>query len=190
MHRLVEDLLYLSKIESKQIDVDRARLDLPELLRSCARQVRPQVDNAGLTVDVMAGSLPPIFADEHRLQQVFLNLLDNAVKNTPSPGSIRVAARVATARPTVNGLDGSGAKGDAAWVAVDVHNTGSYIAPEQSDHIFERFYQVDQTRPRGNDGSGLGLAIVQEIVQAHRGSVTVSSDPTRGTTFTVFLPVA
>src|SRR4029077_19660568 len=90
MHRLVEDLLYLSKIESKQIDIDRVRLDLPDLLRSCVRQVQPQVDNAGLTVGVEASTLPPIVADGHRLQQVFVNLLDNAVKHTPAAGSIRV----------------------------------------------------------------------------------------------------
>ena len=189
MHRLVEDLLYLSKIESKQIDIDRVRLDLPDLLRSCVRQVQPQVDSAGLTVGVEASPLPPIVADGHRLQQVFVNLLDNAVKHTPTAGSIRVAAHLATARPNLNGLDGSGGKGESAWVAVEVHNTGSYIAPDQTERIFERFYQIDDTRSPDGDGSGLGLAIVQEIVLAHRGTVEVSSDPARGTTFTVMLPV-
>ncbi|HLZ10228.1 MAG TPA: ATP-binding protein, partial [Chloroflexota bacterium] len=171
MHRLVEDLLYLSKIESKQIDIDRVRLDLPDLLRGCIRQVKPQVDNAGLTVGVEATSLPPILADGHRLQQVFVNLLDNAVKHTPTAGSIRVAAHLASPRPIMNGLDGSGARSESPWVAVEVHNTGSYIAPEQSDRIFERFYQIDHTRSRDGDGSGLGLAIVQEIVLAHHGTV-------------------
>jgi two-component system OmpR family sensor kinase len=190
MHRLVEGLLYLSKIESKQIDLERARLDLPDLLRSCVRQVQPQVDNAGLTVGIEAVSLPPILGDGHRLQQVFVNLLDNAVKHTPAAGTIRVAAHLTTERQHLNGLDGTGAKCDPAWVAVDVHNSGSYIAPDESERIFERFYQIDHVRSRRGDGSGLGLAIVQEIVLAHRGSVEVSSDPERGTTFTVYLPVA
>ena len=190
MHRLVEDLLYLSKIESGQIAIERARLDLPDLLRGCVRQVQPQVDSAGLTVDLKSTPLPPVLADGHRLQQVFVNLLDNAVKHTPPLGSISVAAHLATARPMREGLDGGLTKNEPVWVAVDVHNTGSYINPEQADRIFERFYQVDPARSRGGDGNGLGLAIVHEIVQAHHGKVEVSSDVERGTTFTVYLPAA
>lgn len=190
MHRLVEDLLYLSKIESGQIAIDRARLDLPDLLRGCVRQIQPQVDNAGLTVDLKTSPMPLVLADGHRLQQVFVNLLDNAVKHTPPAGSITVAAHVASARPARDGLDGLGTKIDQPWVAVDVHNTGSYITPEQVGRIFERFYQVDPARSHRGDGNGLGLAIVHEIVQAHHGKVEVSSDVERGTTFTVYLPAA
>jgi two-component system OmpR family sensor kinase len=190
MHRLVEDLLYLSKIESGQISIDRAPLDLSDLLRGCLRQVQAQIDSAGLTADLKTSPVPTVLADGHRLQQVFVNLLDNAVKQTPPGGSIDIAARVASARPSRDGMDGPPTRGDQPWVAVDVHNTGSYITPEQIGRVFERFYQVDPSRSRRGDGNGLGLAIVHEIVQAHHGKVDVASDPEKGTTFTVFLPVA
>jgi signal transduction histidine kinase len=119
-----------------------------------------------------------------------VNLLDNAVKHTPQAGSIKVAAHLTAARSAREGSDSLSHKGESPWVAVDVHNTGSYITPEQADRVFERFYQVDRSRSRRGDGNGLGLAIVQEIVLAHHGKVEVSSDPKRGTTFTVYLPAA
>jgi signal transduction histidine kinase len=195
MHRLVEDLLYLSRIESGQIDIVRSKLDLTELLRNCVRQVQPQIESAGLAIDVEAAPIPPILADRHRLQQVFVNLLDNAVKHTPKAGSIDVRAyptRSTLSREPVDlqGHRSDGNKADGNWVAVDVHNTGSYIPPDHVNRIFERFYQVDQARSRNGDGHGLGLAIVQQIVQAHHGRVEVSSDPGKGTTFTVYLPAA
>jgi signal transduction histidine kinase len=190
MHRLVEDLLYLSKIESGQVDIERSRLDLADLLRSCVRQVQPQVETAGLKVEMETTPVPSVLADSHRLQQVFVNLLDNAVKHTPPAGLIQVKAYPVASCGVKAEPDPVAVKIGGAWVAVDVHNTGSYIAPDHADRIFERFYQIDEARLRNGDGSGLGLAIVREIVQAHHGQVEVTSDPKRGTTFTVFLPAA
>jgi two-component system OmpR family sensor kinase len=190
MHRLVEDLLYLSKIESGQIAISRSRLDLADLLRSCVRQVQPQVESAQLQVELDVGALPPVLADGHRLQQVFVNLLDNAVKNTPPAGVIQVKASLVADRVARDSNEPPGGKATTPWIAVDVHNFGSYIPPNHAERIFERFYQVDQARAGNGAGSGLGLAIVQEIVQAHHGKVRVASDPERGTTFTVYLPAA
>lgn len=190
MHRLVEDLLYLSKIESGQIDINRAKVDLPDLLRSCVRQVQPQVDNAGLAIDVTAAPVPPILADGHRLQQVFVNLIDNAVKHTPKPGTIEVRAYPTRTHFAREPGGAPSLKLDSNWIAVDVHNPGSYIPPDHADRIFERFYQVDQARSYNGDGHGLGLAIVHQIVHAHHGRVEVASDPKDGTTFTVYLPAA
>jgi signal transduction histidine kinase len=191
MYRLVEDLLYLSRIESGQIPIDRSRVDLSELLRGCIREVQPQVDGAGLTVELKAEPTPPVLADAHRLQQVFVNLLDNAIRHTPRSGSIDLRTRPAAATSSGRGADETGNNRlDGRWVAVEVHNTGSYIPPDHVGRIFERFYQIDQARAHGNEGSGLGLSIVRQIVQAHQGRVEVASDPTRGTTFTVILPAA
>jgi two-component system, OmpR family, sensor kinase len=191
MQRLVEDLLYLSKIESGQIDITRSRLDLADLLRSCVRQVQPQTEGAQLQVELDVGALPPVLADGHRLQQVFVNLLDNAVKNTPPAGVITVKASLVADRVARDSNEPPGGKATNLWIAVDVHNSGSYIPPHHAERIFERFYQVDQARAgNGAAGSGLGLAIVQEIVQAHHGKVRVVSIPDRGTTFTVYLPAA
>jgi signal transduction histidine kinase len=190
MRRLVEDLLYLSKIESGQIAINRSRLDLSDLLRSCVRQVQPQAEHAHLNVELETHPVPPILADGHRLQQVFVNLLDNAVKHTPPTGTIEVKAYPLTDRPLKEPSDLARQNGHGPWIAVDVHNSGSYISPEHAGRIFERFYQVDQSRAGNVGGSGLGLAIVQEIVQAHHGKVSVASDPKSGTTFTVVLPAA
>jgi len=189
MHRLVEDLLYLSKIESGQVRIERSDLDLPELLHTCVRLVQREAENAGLALEVDTPPVPTVSADGHRLQQVFVNLLDNALKHTPPGGKIEVKAYAEPDR--IVRIDESGRRKAAQnWIAVDVHNTGSHIPASDLERIFERFYQVDRSRARNHDGSGLGLAIVQEIVQAHRGKITVKSDPIAGTTFTVHLPAA
>jgi signal transduction histidine kinase len=188
MHRLVEDLLYLSKIESGQIAVERKSLDVSDLLQACIRQVEPQASHAGLSVQLDAPPLPTVMADSHRLQQVFVNLLDNAVKHTPAGGMIQVRAHSEADRVKLAETSRTKGKTAPVWVAVEVHNSGSHIPPEHVNRIFERFYRVD--RSRSDDGSGLGLAIVREIVQAHNGRVTVKSDVATGTTFTVYLPAA
>lgn len=189
MHRLVEDLLYLSKIESGQIHLEQKVLDIPELLRTCVRQVQLQASQAGCSVELEAQPVPRVVGDSHRLQQVFVNLLDNAVKHTPSGGRVTVHAYAEPAgqSPSDDGRSGR-RKSAPSWIAVEVHNTGSHIPPEHLPRIFDRFYRVD--RSRADDGTGLGLAIVREIVQAHDGRVTVKSDATHGTTFTVYLPSA
>ncbi|HUX87759.1 MAG TPA: ATP-binding protein [Chloroflexota bacterium] len=189
MHRLVEDLLYLSKIESGQVRIERSDLDLPELLHTCVRLVQREAENAGLALEVDTPPVPSVSADGHRLQQVFVNLLDNALKHTPPGGKIQVKAYAEPDR--IVRIDEVGRrKAGQNWIAVDVHNTGSHIPASDLDRIFERFYQVDRSRARNHDGSGLGLAIVQEIIQAHEGKITVKSDPIAGTTFTVHLPAA
>lgn len=189
MHRLVEDLLYLSKIESGQIPIEKKNLSVPELLEACVREVQPQAAHAGLSVELDAPPVPPVLADSHRLQQVFVNLLDNAVKHTPSGGKVHVRAYSEASQTTSWDQLRAKKKRQPIWVAVEVHNSGSHIPPEHLGRIFERFYRVD--RSRHDDGSsGLGLAIVREIVQAHDGKVTVKSDAATGTTFTVYLPSA
>ena len=190
MHRLVEDLLYLSRFKSGQIDFVLSRLNLTSLINGCVRQVQPQLEAAGVKVQVEAEDLPPILADEHRLEQVFVNLLDNAVKYSSANSEIRVRAY-----PVAETVNGNGearqAVGSAPqWVAVDVHNSGSYIPAEHANRIFERFYQIDRSRTGIRGSSGLGLAIVREIVQAHHGKIGVTSNPDQGTTFTVTLPAA
>lgn len=190
MHRLVEDLLYLSKIESGQAPLRRQILDLTELLQTCVRQVQFQAESAGLNIELDTQPVPVVSADGHRLQQVFVNLLDNAVKHSPRGGIVAVRAYPESA--VAAGLTENGVKSRSPgrWIAIDVHNSGGHIPPEHLGRIFERFYQVDRSRSRSSDGAGLGLSIVREIVQAHEGRITVASDPRKGTTFTVHLPAA
>ncbi len=176
MHRLVDDLLYLSKIESGQVALNIEPVDLSELVADCLRSFDLRAAEKGVALKSEVEPALAVPADPHRLEQVLVNLIDNAVKHTPAGGLVQVAAR--------NGIGDS-----TKSVEISVSNTGSYIAPEHLSRVFERFYQVDASRSRnGNEGSGLGLCIVQELVQLHGGSIAAESDEQNGTIFTVKLP--
>ena len=117
--------------------------------------------------------LPAIFADAERVHQVLFNLLDNAVRFTPSGGRVRV---------TASRSNGS--------VDVAVADTGPGIAPEHLPRLFDRFYRVDTARSREEGGTGIGLAIARSVVEAHGGRIWAESEPGKGSTFTFELPVA
>ncbi len=172
MRRLVDDLIDLSRLESGQVVMERERVDLADLLRACAGRFAWQLRDANAAIQLELPSLPSIEGDGGRLEQAFTNLIDNAVRHTPRGGSITVRAEAR------NGT-----------VRVAVRNTGSYISPEELPRIFERFFQADPSRTRGTGGSGLGLAIASEVVQAHRGAISASSDKRDGTEFVVTLPL-
>jgi signal transduction histidine kinase len=173
MHRMVLDLLDLARFDSGMMDFQRTALDLPALLRNVTERLTPQAQAAGVTLELQTGDLPAIVGDGDRLVQVFSNLVDNAIKFTPSGGRVGLQA---AALP--NG------------VQVEVSDTGAGMTPEVAAHIFERFYQADASRRGGGKhGAGLGLAIVQEIVRAHGGRISVRSAPGAGSTFTVSLPL-
>jgi signal transduction histidine kinase len=173
MRSLVEDLLYLSQMEAGHLEMQREPVDMEDLLRTCAERFRRQVQESGAQLKLDLHSLPAVEGDEHRLEQAFSNLVDNAVRHTPSGGTITLRARAA------NGL-----------VRVTVHNTGSFIPSEDLSRVFERFFQVDRNRGRRAGHSGLGLSIAAEVVQAHRGTIEASSSRESGTEFTVILPLA
>lgn len=186
MRRMVEDLLLLSKIESGQLPMDRSPLDLRELLKACVKRAAPKAQQHEIALTLEAGQPAQILGDEGRLEEVFQNLLDNAVSHTPRGGAITVRLRVPQAAGTVaHGRGRDPRQQEDKTVVVRVHNTGSFIPLEDQPRIFERFYQVDKARTRNGDGMGLGLAIAQEIVHAHGGTIFVESTPETGTTFVV-----
>ena len=185
MRRMVEDLLLLSKIESGQLPMDRSTLDLRELLRACIKRTAPKAQQKEVTLTLVADQSALVSGDEGRLEEVFQNLLDNAVSHTPRGGAITVQLETSSAPAHGRGRDAK--HPEPRDVLVKVHNTGSHIPPEDRPRVFERFYQVDKSRTRNGDGLGLGLAIAKEIVLAHGGDITVESDPATGTTFVVTL---
>ena len=169
MRELVDDLLYLSRLESGELEIEREPVDLDGLITATLRRLRFEAEAAGVRVEPrLAGTL--VIGDERRLEQVCANLLENAIRFAPADSAVGVR----TARS-----DGT--------VVMDVHNSGAPIPRDELDHIFDRFYQVDRARSGGGH-SGLGLAIVAELVQAHEGTVVVRSSSEQGTVFTVRLP--
>jgi two-component system OmpR family sensor kinase len=174
MNRLVLDLLALARLEAGTADLQRAPMDLSALLKRLVERFAPQARQAGIELQLEADSTPTITGDGDRLMQVFNNLVDNAIKFTPSGG------KVALRSYQENGQ-----------VVVSVADTGIGLAPEEKERIFERFYQADRSRPGGlARGAGLGLAIAREIVHAHGGSISVTSQPGKGSIFIVRLPIA
>ncbi len=174
MRGLVDDLLLLSQIESGQVEMQHAHVDLRALLENTLERFQWELRDGEIQSGISIDRLPEVHGDARRLEQVFSNLLQNAVRHTPAGGAVTVRARV--------GRDGS--------VSVGVHNTGSFIPPGDLPRVFERFFQVDRARARKGGSSGLGLAIVSEIVEAHGGAIRAASDAATGTEFTITLPPA
>lgn len=169
MIRQVNELLELSRMQAGQIKMSRGPVDVKELLLYCQEILVLRLEEKKINLRNQIEPLPVITGDADRLEDVFSNLLDNAIKNTPLQGEIIIAVRN---------------KQDKA-VEVIIADTGPGIPPEQIPHVFERFQQSSGLR----SGFGLGLAIAREIVLAHHGDITVSSSPGEGATFTVTLPV-
>lgn len=172
MNRLVLDLLALARLDAGTADLQREPLDLNVLLSHLAERFQPQARDAGVELALDLRPIPDVIGDEDRLAQVFTNLLDNAVKYTPSGGRVLLTLRQADHQAHVT-----------------VEDTGPGIPTEELSRVFERFYQLDKSRPGGpGKGTGLGLAIAREIVEAHQGAITVRSQPGQGAVFVVKLP--
>jgi signal transduction histidine kinase len=174
MRGLVDDLLLLSQIESGQMAMHHTNVDLQGLLERTLERFQWELRDGEIRSGIRIERVPAVHGDERRLEQVFSNLLQNAVRHTPSGGSVTVRA----------GVERDGR------ISVGVHNTGSFIPADDLARVFERFFQVDRARARKGGSSGLGLAIVAEIVEAHGGTVKATSDQRSGTEFTVVLPSA
>ena len=175
MHRMALDLLDLARLEAGTADLNMSPVDIRALLQNITDKFTPQAQKAGLRLQLnIPELLPTLIGDGDRLAQVFTNLVDNALKFTPSPGQVTLAA--------VNAGDG---------LDISITDTGLGIPQDALPHLFERFYQVDQARAGGErHGAGLGLAIAQEIVQSHSGRISVRSEVGHGTVFVVHLPLA
>ncbi len=196
MARLVEDLLDLARIESGQVVMQKTPLDLAQILTGTAERLLPQAAQKQIQLIKQWGTLPAMVGDGDRLAQVFTNLLDNAIKHTPAGGRVTLTGRVVEGLPPPRRLRAGPGRSDTTtilsvrgnFVEISVADTGPGLPPAELARIFERFYQVDKSRQRGQ-GVGLGLAISQEIVEAHGGSIRAESLEGVGTKFTVLLPL-
>ncbi|MCM8792501.1 MAG: cell wall metabolism sensor histidine kinase WalK [Candidatus Omnitrophica bacterium] len=171
---LIDDLLDLSKIESGKMKMVFSPLEINPIVKNCVDALEKQAKQKSISISLdLSDNLPKVLADEKRLSQVFLNLLDNAIKYTPQGGSVKISASL-----------------KEKFVQIDVADTGIGIAEKDLSRIFERFYRVDKARSRELGGTGLGLSIVKHIVLAHGGQVWVKSQLGAGSTFSFTLPKA
>jgi len=169
LSRLIEDLLTLSSIESKERVMDPQPLCIAHSIFNVMNIMGPQISDKSLRVDyIYEHDLASIYADEDLLNQVMINLLDNAIKYTPAHGTITIKSRTRDSR-----------------VITTITDTGMGIPHESLPRLFERFYRVDKARSRDQGGTGLGLAIVKHIVESHGGEVMVESVLGQGSTFGV-----
>ena len=173
---LVSEVLDLEKIEAGKMEFRDEPVDVADVVERATAATSALFETTGLELrrDVADG-LPPVRGDGHRLVQVVINLLSNAVKFTPS-GSVKVTASAAT--------------DDPATVVVSVADTGTGIAPEDQERVFEQFAQAGDTLSETPRGTGLGLAISREIVEHHGGRIWLESEVGVGTTFRFTLPSA
>lgn len=166
----VDELLELSRMQSNQAKFRNEQVNLREVLEQSAEVFAVQARQKDVTIELNSDSVLTVSGDADRLEQVFNNLLDNAIKNSPAGSKVLVESGT---------QPGNQAK-------ITVTDSGPGIHPDNLSHVFERFYQVTGTRT----GVGLGLAIAKEIVIAHGGTIEASSTPGAGATFTVILPLA
>jgi two-component system, OmpR family, phosphate regulon sensor histidine kinase PhoR len=168
---IVTDLLTLSQLEETEKPETGGRADLHTILTNAAKVFEQQIKQKKLELKLdIQNNLPEIKGDAFRLEQVFINLIDNAVKYTEA-GSVIISA-----------------KAEGGDVVISVSDTGSGIPAQHLQRIFERFYVVDKSRSRKLGGTGLGLSIVKHIVLLHNGRITAESEKGKGTKFTVILP--
>jgi len=171
--KIVEDLLMLSKIESKEFQLKMEVISLRDLIDDVIDFVKEPAEKKKISISQSA--IPPslaVEADRNYLEQISINLLDNAIKYTPEGGRITISV----------------IEKDQREVLVSVQDTGIGIPKEDLPRIFERFYRVDKGRSQELGGTGLGLSIVKHLVQAHGGKVWVDSQPGKGSTFYFTLP--
>src|SRR5215472_17062097 len=171
LSKIVDQLLTMSRLDAGEAFLEVSRFDFSELVRTTVEHMRLLAEEKKLVLKVEAAEEVQVEGDQSRLQQVVVNLLDNAIMYTPNDGTIGVSMR---------------GEGDKAVLTVADNGIG--ISQEGQAHIFERFYRTDKARSRELGGTGLGLSIVKSIGAAHGGRVSVESAEGRGSTFRFELP--
>ena len=172
MIRIVKDLLMLSRLDNDKLDLRPQRFDVGGMVRHVYEAMKIDAYNRKHTLRLVEGNPGVMTGDVERLEQVLVNVVSNSIKYTPEGGVIEIEARR-----------------EGEQVIIQVKDNGIGIPAEDLDRIFDRFYRVDKARSREMGGTGLGLAIAREIMQAHKGEISLSSTLGKGTTVTLTLPV-
>ena len=178
LERLIDDLRVIALAEAGQLPLFPELSDPHMLLEQAARTFASQAAERQVNLHVqVADKLPDISVDPQRISQVLANLVANALRHTPAGGMINLRAFVSTDKAP-------------QAIILEVSDTGTGIAADDLPHVFDRFWRTDRSRARDMGGAGLGLAIVKQITEAHGGSISVSSEPGKGSSFRIVLPTA
>jgi two-component system phosphate regulon sensor histidine kinase PhoR len=172
MAALVGDLLELSRLESGERPPRWENVDPEALVEDVVASFADAAARKDQALVPAGGGAPPVVSDPERLRGILENLVENAIKYTPAGGRVEI----------------SSALGPAGSAVFTISDNGPGIAAEHLPRIFERFYRVDKARSRDLGGTGLGLSIVKHLAEGMRATVSVQSEPGRGTTFTVAVP--
>jgi signal transduction histidine kinase len=183
LYALLEDLLVISRADANQLRLSREIISLSPIVTAAVEELELTAADHDVTIKVeIPEGLPRLYADAVRLQQVVRNLVNNALRFTPSTGQVIISAHVETPIQEID-LDEP-----VQVIKLQVRDTGVGITPELHEHIFERFFQLPSKYEQRAGRQGLGLAVVKMIVELHGGSVKVESVPDEGSTFICTLP--
>lgn len=173
LNRLIDDLQELALAEAGQLRLNRNSCDIGNLLRQSLLAAQPRISQQQIRAELqIEAELPALELDAERMGQVLRNLLNNALIHTPMNGTIRLIAQ----------------SSEDQTVSITIEDTGSGIPAKDLPFIFERFYRADRSRNRATGGAGLGLTIVKQLVEAHGGTISVSSTVGKGSSFQIRLP--
>ena len=176
MHRLVEDLLVLTRLDEGKIVLREDTINVGTVIDKVYDQAQQLAHGQEIRREI-ALDIPLVRADADRLQQVLLNVMDNALKFTSADGCVELSAY----------------KERQTAAIIEIRDNGKGIPPEALRHVFDRFYRADRARsrlPQSVSGNGLGLAIAKELIEAQGGTILISSIPGKGTTVTIRLCAA
>ena len=171
---MIKDLRELSLIESGQFNIDLKKASVENIIQKAILALQLQLFEKNIKTSVkFPSNFPLILADEYRFQQIFLNLLTNAIRYTPKMGLIEIEGRIKSKKE----------------IEISIQDSGTGIYKKDLPHVFERFYKADTSRSSKSSGSGIGLSIVQDLIKLHRGTISVESIVGKGTIFHILLPI-
>jgi len=169
---LINDLLDVAKIEAGKYVRQKVPTDIGKIIEEAVSLMAPRADEHGITLTFSCQDLKPVEADPKNMEEIFNNLISNAINYSPGGGSVILSA-----------------KGIGDHVEIKVEDTGVGISSEELPKIFDKFYRVKHPKTRQVTGTGLGLAIVKGVVEAHHGTIDVESIVDKGTIFRIRIPV-
>ena len=194
---LIDDLFELAQIDAGALRLELQRASLGDLVSDAIEGMRPQAAAKGVRLEgSVAPDIGPALIAPQKIERVLYNLVTNAVRHTPTGGSVTITVKPGDWGLGIGGWESAGARPEKPSpqppvpnITVEVADTGEGIAPDDLPHIFEHFYRGEKSRSRATGGAGLGLAIARGIVEAHGGRIWASSQLERGTRIAFTLPI-